>query len=481
MTRPASMIPFVFAVGLLVCIPSHAAPGPAGKPKRAAVAQAEDFKTQVPAHDIDVILGRPTSDSITLSVLAYRDMDGFVSYGTTPDHRPGSVEKLRFVKDRPIEIALKNLKADAQYYYRCGEVSADGPKNSAAFIEGSFHTQRATGKSFVFTVTADSHLDQRTEPQFYKRTLSNAAADKPDFHIDLGDTFMTEKHPTREDAFPQYLAQRYYFGLLSSSSPLFLVVGNHDGESSRELDGTAGSLGVWANTMRKRYFPNPIPDGFYSGDVTPAQFAGQLQDYYAWQWGDAQFIVLDPYWFSAKSRGRDDNWSCSLGQVQYQWLKRTLEGSKSKYKFVFIHQLVGGFTNNGRGGAEAAPFFEWGGENADGIDGFAARRPGWPEPVHELLVKNHVSVVFHGHDHLFAKQDLDGIVYQEVPQPGSDMNLRNGRSAEYGYTHGTILGGGGYMRVSVSADSAKVEYIQTNGGVAFSYTVSAKEAKAAQQ
>ena len=29
------------------------------------------------------------------------------------------------------------------------------------------------------------------------------------------------------------------------------------------------------------------------------------------------------------------------------------------------------------------------------------------------------SIVFHGHDHLYARQDLDGIVYQEVPQPGT--------------------------------------------------------------
>ena len=36
-----------------------------------------------------------------------------------------------------------------------------------------------------------------------------------------------------------------------------------------------------------------------------------------------------------------------------------------------------------------------------------------------LLVANKVNIVFHGHDHLFVKQDLDGIVYQEVPQPSA--------------------------------------------------------------
>ena len=64
----------------------------------------------------------------------------------------------------------------------------------------------------------------------YQRTLANALADAPDFHVDLGDTFMTEKHDNRENAARQYLAQRFYFGGLCHSAPLFLVLGNHDVE-----------------------------------------------------------------------------------------------------------------------------------------------------------------------------------------------------------------------------------------------------------
>ena len=52
-------------------------------------------------------------------------------------------------------------------------------------------------------------------------------------------------------------------------------------------DGAADNLALWSNTMRKRYFPNPVPDGFYTGNTTKDRFAGLLQDYYAWEWGDA--------------------------------------------------------------------------------------------------------------------------------------------------------------------------------------------------
>ena len=43
------------------------------------------------------------------------------------------------------------------------------------------------------------HLDYNTDPQFLLR-LADALVDKPDFMIDLGNTFMTDKHRTRDGA-----------------------------------------------------------------------------------------------------------------------------------------------------------------------------------------------------------------------------------------------------------------------------------------
>lgn len=40
------------------------------------------FKTEVPAHPFDVVLGRATDKSITASVLAYADREGVIAYGT---------------------------------------------------------------------------------------------------------------------------------------------------------------------------------------------------------------------------------------------------------------------------------------------------------------------------------------------------------------------------------------------------------------
>ena len=254
----------------------------------------------------------------------------------------------------------------------------------------------------------------------------------------------------------QYLAQRYYIGNIAHSVPLFMVLGNHDGEVGSRLGGP-DSMPVWSVGMRKKFFPNPVSGGIYSGNDNPEPAAGLLQNYYAWEWGDAQFIVLDPFWYSREKSGQDQ-WSATLGEAQYRWLTATLEKSKAKFRFIFIHHLVGGLGHDVRGGARLATYMEWGGKNVDGSDGFAQHRPGWPLPLHALFMKHHVSAIFHGHDHLYAKEDLGGIVYQEVPQP-SHPNGGTRSAEDYGYT-GVIKGSSGHLRVTVEPSQAKVEYVR---------------------
>ncbi len=287
---------------------------------------------------------------------------------------------------------------------------------------------------------------------------------------------MTDKYVKPELSEPQYLAQRYYLGSLCHSSPLFFALGNHDGES-----GNRGST-VWATKTRKRLFPNPQPDAFYTGNDQRDPEVGLPEDYYQWKWGDAQFIVLDPFRYTTQ-RGRDrNNWSWTLGEKQYRWLKASLEEVDAKYRFVFLHHLVGGSPTNNRGGVEVAKYWEWGGMGSTGESEFAKQRPGWEMPIHDLLVQHGVSIVFHGHDHLFIKQELDGIVYQEVPQPGHPRSGSTNNAKEYGYLSGEMQSSSGFIRVRVGSDSVRADYVRTylpgaesqskkNGDVSFSYEI----------
>lgn len=57
------------------------------------------------------------------------------------------------------------------------------------------------------------------------------------------------------------------------------------------------------------------------------------------------------------------------------------------------------------------------------------------------------------HDHLFVKQELDGIVYQEVPQPGHPRSGNTNTAKEYGYLSGETQSSSGFIRVSPSGFS----------------------------
>lgn len=403
------------------------------------------FRTEVPAHEFDVVLGRPTGKSVTASVLLYSDAEVSIVFGIEKGRKDKQTAAARLTKGNPHEFLIDGLKPATRYIY---SVMINGKERE----ENSFITAREPGASFSFAIQADSHLDEGIDTDVYRRSLENVARATPDFMVDLGDTFMTDKYPDYRSAAPQYVAQRYYFGLVGNNSPIFLTLGNHDGENGfRRADG----MYEWSNEMRRRYFPNPVPDGFYSGSKSGAQ------NYYAWEWGDAQFIVLDPFTYTtSRSRGNDGNWNWTLGREQYEWLRETLAKSRAKLKFVFIHHLVGGADRVARGGAEVAHLWEWGGGGFDAADVFKNQRAGFEIPIHQLFARHKVAAVFHGHDHLYVKQELDGIVYQEVPQPGHRQADNTRNAEEYGYKSGIVRGSSGVLIVRVNGSTADVDYVR---------------------
>jgi hypothetical protein len=481
---PTSLLPTTLPTQSSTTIPEAKPTHKNGAPENKQANNAsQNLSFEVPANPIDVILGHPTDSTITVSVLPYQDFESYIEYGLLPDNFSNQTPMRTLNANQPVEILLGGLQADASYAYRV-RYRTSGEGDFSSTDSGFFCTQRASGSSFTFTIQADSHLDSNSNPLVYMQTLKNELSDQSDFVIDLGDTFMTDKYKPFTDAQAQYLAQRYYFSLIGQSAPIFLVLGNHDGEGAPK--GLSTDISTWSAQLRTQYFPNPVPDGFYTGNTTPDKTVGAMQDYYAWEWGDALFIVLDPYWFTPPQRNSTtDQWNPTLGEEQYQWLKTTLETSSAQWKFVFIHQLIGGVDKNGRGGIEVANLYEWGGQNADGSWGFDKKRPGWELPIHQLFVQNHVTAVFHGHDHLFVKQELDGIIYQEVPQPSTARANGTNNAAEYGYLSGDILGSPGHLRVTVSPDLVSVDYVRSylpqdektgvqNGQVDFSYSIAPK-------
>lgn len=410
------------------------------------------------------LLGRPEDKSIEVQLFFDADVDVSAQFGTDSTNFSGQTAWQSFKALEPCDIKMAGLKQNTRYFYRV-QYRATGTtsiKNRPIF---NFTTQRPTSQAFTFVIQADPHLDVQSDTNVYKVCLNNQLADKPDFMIDLGDFIMTDKltnskkQVLRDTVTYRAHLLRHYYENISHSIPVFNVLGNHEAECGWYLNGTSNNMAIWCATDRKKYFKNPEPDGFFTGDTTNNKYVGKRQNYYSWTWGDAQFIVIDPYWYTMTKPDSLNGWRWSLGKAQYDWLKQTLELSTSKYKFIFGHQLVGG-DPLGRGGIEYANRYEWGGNNLDGSRGFETQRPGWYKPIKDLLAEHRATIFFHGHDHFFGKQDKECLVYQETPQPSHPNFSTVNYATAYGYKNGTILPNSGHLRVNVAPTGVKVEYVR---------------------
>lgn len=399
------------------------------------------------------LLAFPTDTSIQLHLIPRRDMTLHVCYGTAETQLDRQTPKKSLRAGESHIVQLESLKPNQTYLYRLHWNGTEGYLRR-------FHTARPSGESFRFAIQADPHLDENSQRAICAATLQNIANTNPDFLIDLGDASMIDKLPEKTDEAiaTRNLLLRNEYGTIAHSVPLFMVHGNHDGELGWLFDGTDKNSAVRATQIRKKFYPI-APDTFYQTSAPNESFCGTVRSYYAWNWGDALFVVIDPYRYTFRKPGKNsDGWGFTLGETQYRWLRDTLERSASKHKFIFGHQLVGG-DEQGRGGVERADWGEWGGHDPDGTYRFDEKRPGWGKPIHQLLVETGVSAFFHGHDHFYAQQKKDGVIYQLVPQPAHAGTKLPNYAADYGYTQGDLRGGSGFLNVSVSPERFDIEFV----------------------
>ena len=338
---------------------------------------------------------------------------------------------------------------------------------------------------FTFTIQADSHFaeaeagalgDSAEWVGLYELMLSNVAADKPDLHFTMGDFVCSESYqdpPAEVASYAEAITRNedqrdMLLAAGIDTSAFFFVNGNHEGDQGWEYTWNdsgyefADSVCYWQRDARLATFFNP--PGPVNGDAT-------YERYYAIEHESALFVILDPFAYTttlphgvgAECSGCDygvDRWRWTLGEDQYNWFYTVLDTCSLPWKFVFIHQLVGGYTNYGRGGIEAADWFEWGGNDTSGVDVFSTRRSGWAHgSIHNILVSEDVDIVFFGHDHVYVKQIKDGVIYQHCPR-ANDPNYGTGFYTPGGYASGTVANNSGHLRVSVNPGVLKVEYVR---------------------
>ena len=387
--------------------------------------------------------GVVTSSSFTLTISAANNIRAFIEYGYSKSAVSGKTSLVSIAKGRSKNVTVSNLKSNSEVYYRV-RYAIGTSSNFASLTQKSLKTLSAPVQSSnTFAVQADPHMDENSSAEVYEGTLKQIVAASPAFLMDLGDIFMVDKLPNKSEANIRgrfELMKGYYQKL--GSVPLKICLGNHDGE-----------LG-YSSFNTKKYRKEDFPE--QTGELAYFSFTGP----------DQLHVVLDPFTYTIKNPTAV-GWEWTLGKTQYDWLVETLKNSKEKHKFIYIHHLLVGDPTS-RGGVEIAMKNEWGGNNNDGSYGFDTNRPGWGKPIHQLLLDYKVGFVFKGHDHLYVKQELDGVVYQTVPQPshpGDKINVN-----QYGYLSGKGVGGSGFLKVRTSGDQAKVDFILFDGKIADSYS-----------
>ena len=309
----------------------------------------------------NTVLGRPTDSSIAISVLAAAAGDkAWIEYGTQVDSGRTALigakktEPVASAGGAPIVVDIGGLSKDTKYYYRV-HYQPGGQGDSPDNLH-TFRTQRAKGRTFHFGVQGDTHPERANNKMFhadlFTLTMEQVRDRQPDLYFTLGDDFSIEKiienfktanyganyrfrrsvegaasyatYQSLSSPFSQpmitdgvsapqsnaaYLEMRQkYFGLMASATPLLLTNGNHEQAHLANLGGIFNNASIWAADGRLKYDPLPAPGGFYSGDESklapvngyPTLGApdGYLRDYFAFTWGDALFVTLDPYWHS---------------------------------------------------------------------------------------------------------------------------------------------------------------------------------------
>jgi len=261
-----------------------------------------------------------------------------------------------------------------------------------------------------------------------------------------------------------WLRMRRMYSALTPLLPVYLVLGNHDGESGYDY------ARPWALAYRKKYFRQP---GILQGHSVD-------ENYFCLPWGNAageenpHFIVLDNEGYNPPPGPLiPEDWT--LGEEQKDWLGRVLE-HEARWKFAFLHHVLGGWP---RGTHEGLTRYAYGRGPLFTADDYApyCPDPGRVEQVEltRLMRQGGVRALFYGHDHIHFVRSVDGPfsgVCVGAPKPVGEIAWYKGElwKKHYGcYGHyqteaaptcspTNFWGPSGYVKLTVTPSSAVMEY-----------------------
>ena len=160
--------------------------------------------------------------------------------------------------------------------------------------------------------------------------------------------------------------------------------------------------------------------------------------YYSFTAGNSLFIFLD-----SSIPGQDRR----ITGAQYEWLEKVLSASVQEYKFVFVHHPL-------------YPDKECGHHYGGCLDKYKEDR----DRIESLFEKYRVAVVFAGHEHLYLRKQVDGVVH--IITGGGGAKLYS-KEVKGGFHH--------FVLVMVSGEEVKGRVIDISGKVRDTFQLQGQE------
>ena len=358
-----------------------------------------------------------------------------------------------------LDWKLQDLVPATRYEYRL-LLKQGSDESLRQAVTGSFTTQRKGPASYTALLMTDPHtgyFPPGSGPVLtLDRVVQNASRAKAEFVLDLGDNVAwagSREFPQTNSngALSAYARYRRQIGPLSAHCPHFAVIGNWSGESGKFPE---KSIQI-AASVRRNLLPGP-------NHQTYPQGGSEGEDYYAFSWGDALYVILNIQTYSKPSKpdrlptlmadvNEIEEWT--LGEKQMSWFEATLKNATERFRFVCMHHPAGGNAGDplntvyGRGGARA-----W--------------NTGEQVRIHSLMKKHKVQMFLYGHDHVFVDDVVEGIHYT---LPGSCGAPWKFTKAETGYER--FWPDSGHAQLDVTPENATVTFINIEGKTLHKFSV----------
>ncbi len=424
-------------------------------------------------------------DHATIQWVARRPLEARVRWGRSAEELSNTIEVEK--QAGSVEVLLEGLPANAEVWYAC---SWSDPDDSEWLVRApqSFRTARDPGDAFRFAVVADSHLFAGRWINGLRDNVGDSlevlGADDLDFVVLLGGevgVYVLGENPrtmNQRAALVRWHEWRHVYAGLLESTPTFLGIGIQEGEAGYLLEGRTRVEKKywqrWGTVARKQTFPNPLPTTYPAGGEdegwegppdSPGAGGGEegnrspLQNYYAFEWGDALVVVLDVYRYTnpgGVAPTTVDEWT--LGGAQLEWLERTLDASDARWKFVMAHHVLGGADYDAKGMPEEG--------HRPGRGGARYALRGEQERVTALMREHDARFFVYAFDKVFAHQAAAGVEFVTCGRlsflQASLWETPGWREAYPGGEEGPgFVGALGYTRFTVAAEQVQVEFVRT--------------------